>query len=223
MSEGNVFKDNGYVVTTDERFSDEGAKLLTETLFYIATPGYKTWATKLMFFNPDGAGNLLGSTVKIMLFSPGIDTIVSPVESPVFIFDTTIDTTGWNEWVLPTPIALPVYSGIGPIQKFGLALYSESGYYIAANKRNIASGLVGLYSSEADSDENGIPSKQGYFKYGETFPPEGLAGVFNWWNGMDVQVTDVDPNPPISPELNLAIGVDKVDAIYLGETPVNWA
>lgn len=218
MAEGNIFKDNGHVTTIANGYFDSGNPLLVETLAYVYTPNYRTWATKLRFYNPWTVGGLLNQTIKMLLYVPGVSNL-ELTQTPIFSQDVLISTFGWNEITLPTPIALPVYSGSGPVQKFGIAYYSPSSYYTAAVKAAIPSTLTGIQSSEGDSGATGVPSKLGYFGYGSSFPPTGANGEFGFWNGMDIQITDIEP--VTTHDTGFRIGDTNVTEFRSGDLPVN--
>lgn len=200
MATGNTLKDNGKTIGSGRVF-DDGVRTLTMNNFYVATSGKATWLTKVYVYGaPGGAFN--GASVRIAVYGSGSNDLgASHSKTANRLYEATISTVdGWNEHVLPTPIALPVYSGSGAIQKFGIGitLLSSSAYIAADNtssgvSTSIQSSTVsGLWFSEPSSGGSATPSDRGSFLY----DPDGAStsgGVFNFWNGADVEVTDVNP------------------------------
>lgn len=199
MATGNVLKDNGYTITG--RIFDDGFPTITANNFYCATPGKALWITKLRFYGPAG-GAFAGSTVRLSLFVPGnpLDTTGNVNTNRVYT-TTTTSADGWNEITLPTPVAMPVYSGTGAIQKIsvGIMLTTNTAYVAdnALTSAAVQSGTIsGLYIS-ANTDSN-TPVNRGSFQYNPETGGSG-AGTFNFWNGADIEVTDVNPSGgPIS-------------------------
>lgn len=226
MATGNTLKDNGKTIGSGRIF-DDGTRTLVINNFYVATAGKATWLTKVHFYGAPG-GAFSGGSVRVAVYGSGSNDLnTSHSKTLNRVYEATISTLdGWNEHVLPTPIALPVYSGSGPIQKFGIGItLLSSNAYIAAD--NTASGvttsvqsssLSGLFFSEGLSS-SGVanPLDRGSFLY----DPDGASasgGSFNFWNGADVEVTDVDPGGSGTRKIYVGGGV--VSKIYIGDTQV---
>lgn len=221
MASGSVFKDSGYTINSARVF-DDGAPLSGIEHFYVSTPGKATWVTGLKFYAPSG-GAFNSTRIKLHLYIPANDLSVTGTlaTNRTDTLDVIV-VDGWNEFSLPTPRALPVYSGSGPIQKFSVAV--EIGFtntaYVADNQMSdnvvpspTISGLT--FSEDTSAAGSATPLSRGSFLYGS-----GTKGLFPFWNGADIQVTDVNPTPAVQPWAKAYVGGTVADKVYVGSAQV---